>query len=230
MMPPAMPTTSCAPSPRPGLQSGPLPTQHGAPPPSTHPATSPQHPHNNPITHNPVPTTSTGPAAPYNFTMPSPPALVPQPAPAFSQSTTDTTTKATAPPGPTQQPTPTTHTQQPNSSHIHRSRAPLSRHRRSRRSRQHRSSTPHNKDPLDDIQHHEDAAIDTTAADPHAVGLLTPDEGWILDQAYPAPEADGVPDEGPQAPPAALHPGRAHPPHQESGCSLLTFSANNCSA
>ena len=86
------------------------------------------------------------------------------------------------------------------------------------------------KDPLDDIQHHEDAAIDTTAADPHAVGLLTPDEGWILDQAYPAPEADGVPDEGPQAPPAALHPGRAHPPHQESGCSLLTFSANNCSA
>ena len=145
MMPPAIPTTSCAPSPRPGLQSGPLLTQHGTPPPSTHPGTSPQHSHNNPITHNPVPTTSTGPAAPYNFTTPSPPALAPQPAHDFSQSTTDNTTKAAAPPGPTQQPTPTTHTQQPNSSHTHRSRTPLSRHRRSRRSRQRRSSTPHNK-------------------------------------------------------------------------------------
>ena len=140
MMPPAIPTTSYAPLPRPGLHSGPLPTQHVTPPPLPHPGTSPQHSHNNPVTHTPIPTASTGPAAPYNFTMPVHPAPTPQPAPDLSQPNNDNTAQATTTPGPTMPPTPTTHTQQPNPSHTRRSRTPLSRRRRSRRSRQRRSS------------------------------------------------------------------------------------------
>ena len=107
-----------------------------------------------------------------------------------------------------------------------------------------RDNTDHHltiKDPLDDIQHHEDddtqhhedATTDAVAANPPAAGPPTLDDGWIPDRAYPAPEAGEdlheALDAGLQAPPAALHPGRAHPPHQESGCNLLTSFANNFS-
>ena len=62
------------------------------------------------------------------------------PAPDSTQATTATTAQPIPTPGPTQAPLPTTYTQHQSPTRLHRSRTPLSRHRRTNRSKQRRSS------------------------------------------------------------------------------------------
>ena len=93
-----------------------------------------------PVTHSPNPTKVTGQAAPYNYITPSHPTPAYHPNPDSTQLNTATTTQTIPTPGPTQNPTPTTHKQHQSPSRTHRSRTPLSRHRRTNRSTQRRSS------------------------------------------------------------------------------------------